>query len=77
MDLVIFGETMILFNPFTKRPLRYVHSFQKSIAGAESNVAIALARLGYSTGWFSRLGNDEFGSYILSVVRGEGWMFLG
>ena len=72
MDLVTFGETMILFNPFNKGPLRYVHSFQKSIAGAESNVAIALARLGYSTGWFSRLGNDEFGRYILSVVRGEG-----
>jgi|GEM_PF-4852540 len=26
MDLVTFGETMILFNPFNKGPLRYVHS---------------------------------------------------
>lgn len=72
MDLVTFGESMILFNPDSNGALRYVHTFNKSIAGAESNVAIALSRLGNSTGWFSRLGNDEFGRYIASIIRGEG-----
>lgn len=72
MEVVTFGETMVLFNPDSKGPLRYVHHFTKSIAGAESNVAIALARLGHTAGWFSKLGNDEFGRYIQSVVRGEG-----
>lgn len=72
MDLITFGETMILFNPENKGVLRYVHTFHKSIAGAESNVAIALARLGNTTGWFSKLGNDEFGRYIISIIRGEG-----
>ncbi len=72
MDVVTFGETMVLFNPDSNGPLRYVHNFTKSIGGAESNVAIALARLGHEVGWFSRLGDDEFGKYIKSVIRGEG-----
>lgn len=72
MDVITFGESMVLFNPNNNGPLRYVHNFTKSIAGAESNVAIALARLGYEAGWFSRVGDDEFGRYILSTIRGEG-----
>lgn len=63
---------MVLFNPDANGPLRYVHHFSKSIAGAESNVAIALARLGHEVGWFSKLGEDEFGRYIQAVIRGEG-----
>lgn len=71
-DIVTFGETMVLFNPDSNGSLRYIHSFSKSIAGAESNVAIALAKLGRKVGWFSKLGNDEFGRYIESFIRGEG-----
>ncbi|NMA84807.1 MAG: sugar kinase [Epulopiscium sp.] len=72
MDVVTFGESMILFNPDTRGPLRYIHTFHKSIAGAESNVAIAMARLGHKVGWFSKVGDDEFGRYIMSTIRGEG-----
>lgn len=52
--------------------LRYVNRFRRLAGGAESNVAIALRRLGIPTGWFSRLGDDEFGSYVYSFLRGEG-----
>lgn len=72
MEVLTFGETMVVFNPESNGPLRYVHSFNKSIGGADSNVAIALARLGHEVGWFSKVGNDEFGRYIQNVVRGEG-----
>ena len=72
MDVVTFGESMVLFGPDSSGPLRYVQNFNKSIAGAESNVAIALARLGHQVGWFSKLGNDEFGRYIQATIRGEG-----
>lgn len=71
MEVVTFGETMVLFNPETQGPLRYVGTFTKSIGGAESNVAIALARLGHRVGWFSKLGKDEFGRYIKSTIMGE------
>ena len=71
-DVITFGESMVLFSPGEKGPLRHIHQFSKSIAGAESNVAIALARLGNHIGWFSKLGDDEFGRYIEFMVRGEG-----
>lgn len=71
-DVITFGESMVLFSPNEKGPLRHIHQFSKSIAGAESNVAIALARLGTQVGWFSKVGNDEFGSYIEFMIRGEG-----
>jgi 2-dehydro-3-deoxygluconokinase len=31
-----------------------------------------MKRLGHSSGWISQLGEDEFGFYILSLIRGEG-----
>ena len=71
-EVVTFGETMVLFQPEDMLPLEYVHQFRKQIGGAESNVAIGLQRLGHSVGWFSKLGDDPFGRFILKCVRGEG-----
>lgn len=72
MDVVTLGETMVLFTPETSGYMRYATTFSSRVAGAESNVAIGLARLGHNTGWISRLGNDEFGKKILHFIRGEG-----
>lgn len=71
-DVVTFGETMVLFSPDQMLPLDYVHQFHKQIGGAESNVAIGLSRLGHSVGWFSKLGDDPFGRFVLKFIRGEG-----
>jgi 2-dehydro-3-deoxygluconokinase len=40
--------------------------------GAESNVAIALRRLGVPVTWISRLGQDPFGDLIERELRAEG-----
>lgn len=72
MDVVTFGETMVLFTPLSTGPLRYAGQFEKTIGGAESNVAIGLARLGHQVRWISRLGDDEFGIYTRNFIRGEG-----
>lgn len=72
LDVVTFGETMVLFEPTQMFPLEYVNQFHKHIGGAESNVSIGLKRLGHQVGWFSKLGNDPFGRYILQFIRGEG-----
>lgn len=72
LDVFTFGETMVLFQPEQMLPLEYVHQFPKRFGGAESNVAIGLARLGHSVGWFSKLGDDPFGRFVLKSVRGEG-----
>ncbi|MTI59083.1 MAG: sugar kinase [Firmicutes bacterium] len=71
-EVITLGETMVLMNPTEAGPLRYVDRFKKQIAGAETNVAIGINKLGHSTGWISRLGSDEFGQYVLSVIKGEG-----
>lgn len=72
VDIVTMGETMIQLNAFTSGPLRYVNYFEKHAAGTESNVAVGAVRMGYSAGWISRLGNDEFGRYVHGFLRGEG-----
>ncbi len=71
-EVVAIGETMVLFTPDLDGPLRYVHQFRKGIGGAESNVCIGLTRLGHSAGWVSRVGDDEFGRYVVSAIRAEG-----
>ncbi|SDJ77573.1 sugar kinase [Sediminibacillus albus] len=72
MDVVTLGESMVLFTPDSQGPLRYVSGFHKTIGGAESNIAVALTRLGHQVGWISKLGNDEFGLYVRNFIRGEG-----
>lgn len=43
-----------------------------SLGGAESNVAIGLARLGHSVRWVGRLGEDEVGRFALRTLCAEG-----
>ncbi|WP_345752127.1 sugar kinase [Microbacterium rhizophilus] len=43
-----------------------------SFGGAESNVAIAAARLGADATWIGRIGDDAFGRRIVRGIRGEG-----
>ena len=72
LDLVTIGETMVVFIPRESGYLRYVSEFTKKTAGAESNVAIGLAKLGHSSGWISKICNDEIGEFLLRELRGEG-----
>ena len=45
-DVVTFGESMALFRTDPAEPLRSAHRFTRSIAGAESNVAIGFVTAG-------------------------------
>ncbi len=71
-DIITIGDAMIAFNPVNTGPMRFNDSFVKKVGGAELNVVIGCSRLGVSTGWISRLGNDEFGKHIRNFARGEG-----
>ncbi len=62
---------MALFTAHSGKTLEQSHEFTKSFGGAESNFAIALARLGHSASWISRLGEDDFGHYIHKAIRAE------
>lgn len=71
-DVVALGETMVLFLAQQAGLLREASSFTRHVAGAESNVAVGLCRLGCSAGFVSRVGDDEFGRAITFRLRGEG-----
>ncbi|NEE58865.1 sugar kinase, partial [Streptomyces sp. SID8455] len=63
---------MITFLPDRPGPLAAVPSFARTIGGAESNVACALAAAGHRTRWVSRVGTDGFGDHLLAAVAAYG-----
>lgn len=72
LDVVTFGEAMMLLVADRPGPLEDAESFVKRTAGAETNLAIGLSRLGIKTGWASRLGGDSMGRYLLRAMQDEG-----
>lgn len=72
LDVVTFGEAMVLLAALEVGPLAHVRSFSKHTAGAETNVAVGLARLGLRVGWISRLGNDSMGQFLRDAFVHEG-----
>lgn len=66
------GETMIRLMGGDATRLRHAASLAVGIAGAESNLAIGLRRLGHDVSWVSRLGDDELGTLVLQRVAAEG-----
>jgi 2-dehydro-3-deoxygluconokinase len=70
--VITAGETMALLVPPSPGRLRHATSLTLSIGGAESNVAIGLARLGIPASWISVLGDDELGELVLNRLRAEG-----
>jgi 2-dehydro-3-deoxygluconokinase len=72
LDVITFGEAMMLLVADRPGPLEHAEAFHKRTAGAETNVAIGLARLGLKVGWASRLGTDSMGRYLLAAMAKEG-----
>jgi 2-dehydro-3-deoxygluconokinase len=71
-DVLTAGETMALLDPVADGEIAHGLGFTLRVAGAESNFAIALSRLGIRTTWVSRLGSDPFGDVIEGTLAGEG-----
>ena len=72
LDVLTYGEAMALFVADETGPLAAVDHFTKRIAGADLNVAIGLARLGFRVGYVSRVGSDSFGRHVLDTLASEG-----
>ena len=70
--LVTLGETMGLLRAVEYGPLRHARALQLGIAGAESNVAIGVRRLGHPATWVGRLGADDIGDLVEATLRSEG-----
>jgi len=72
VDVVALGESMVTFLPSRPGRLADVPSFERTIGGAESNVACALAAVGHSVRWISRVGADGFGDHLVETIGSYG-----
>jgi 2-dehydro-3-deoxygluconokinase len=70
--VVTLGETMGLFRAASAGSLAEVTNFELGFGGAESNVAIGLARLGTAVRWIGRVGADGIGERISRELAAEG-----
>jgi 2-dehydro-3-deoxygluconokinase len=72
LDVVTYGEPLVVLVAEEPGPLAQVRSFRKCIAGAELNVAVGLARLGFNVGYASRVGTDSFGQFVTQALLEHG-----
>src|SRR5688572_5093020 len=71
-EVITFGEAMIRLAPPNFRRLEQARSLDLQVGGAELNTAVALARLGRSSAWVSRLTDNPLGRLIANHAREAG-----
>ena len=71
-DVTTLGEAMLRLSVPTGTRLEMAHQLDVYPAGAEANVAAALARLGYKCGWVSALPNHALGRLVTQALRQAG-----
>lgn len=67
MDIYSIGEMVIDFIPGEE-----AGSYIRNAGGAPANVAIAAARNGLETGMCCKVGDDDFGKFLMETLRKEG-----
>jgi len=72
MRAATLGETMGLVRSVAYGALEHQHQVGLGFGGAESNVAIGLAKFGIDVTWISRLGEDSLGDLVANGIRSQG-----
>lgn len=71
--VVTIGETMVLLHPLDQEStISRTRQVGVSVAGADSNFAIAMTRLGWPAIWLSAVSEDPLGDFVVETIRGEG-----
>ena len=76
-EIITLGECMALAYPLEPVSLFQTNFLKLDMAGAESNLSIALARLGHRVRFITRVGLDPFGERIKAVLSDENVMTDG
>ena len=71
-DVLTFGETMIRLATLDHERLEDADRLELRIGGTESNVGVALARLGRRVCWLSALPDNPLGRRVARELRGHG-----
>lgn len=70
MDIITLGELLIdMFPAETGKRLSQVSAFIPKPGGAPANVAVAAARLGASTAFIGKVGQDFFGEFLRDELQ--------
>ena len=72
LDVLTLGEPLVAFVAVEAASLADATAYRRHVAGAETNLAIGLARLGVRAGIVARVGDDGLGTAILRRLRAEG-----
>ena len=73
MDVACLGELLVdMFPGEVGRRLVEVTNFRPKPGGAPANVAVALARLGRSSSFIGKVGDDVFGHHLANELRKAG-----
>lgn len=68
--VVCFGELLIDFVPTVSGlSLAEAPAFKKAAGGAPANVAVGIARLGGSSAFIGKVGEDEFGYMLADILK--------
>ena len=71
-EIVTFGETMCRLSPPRGERLERTDELHLRVGGAESNVAVAAARLGCNAAWLSKLPSSPLGRRVTADLRSHG-----
>jgi fructokinase len=72
-DIITIGELLVDFVPTTSGvTLAEAETFKKAPGGAPANVAAGLAKLGVSSGFVGKVGDDAFGHYLADTLSEAG-----
>ncbi|KHL97025.1 glycoside hydrolase [Paenibacillus sp. IHB B 3415] len=71
VDITAIGEVLIDFTPAGLSE-KGEQLFECNPGGAPANVVVVLSKLGKSTAFIGKVGEDQFGAYLTQVLQGNG-----
>lgn len=79
LDIIMLGRIAIDFNPAYNnrvkedfKPLKKVHMFEMFLGGSPANIAVGVSRHGMKAGFFARVSDDQFGSFVVDYFEDQG-----
>lgn len=71
-EILVAGECLVDFLPDRPGDLSTVERFQRRAGGAPANVAVRLADLGPAPWFWTRVGGDAFGEFLVETLDAAG-----
>src|SRR3954452_8713919 len=72
-DVITVGRvSMDLFSRDIGAPFTEIESFETSVGGSPTNIAIGCRRLGLRSAVLTAVGDDEVGRFVLRYLRDQG-----